>query len=594
MKIMKNSMINTRTITLIIKSTLFLGLFVVAYGFQVMLAQAATLSVSPATGVYATGATFTVRVNVNSSGTSINAAEGTLSFNPNELSVVSVNRNSSIFNLWVAEPSFSNSAGTVSFSGGSPAGYTGSNGNIMTVTFRAKGSGAVKVNFSNGSVLANDGSGTNVLTSMGGGTFTINAAAPTPEAEEVVVEYVAPANTPAAPKITSSTHSEPNAWYIAKEAVLSWELPSGVTAVRTLLDDRASSVPTKVYDSPIRTITLSDLDEGVSYFHVQFRNADGWGKVTHYRLAIDSQKPTAIDISKPENLDTNNPEQQLVVDVVDATSEVKRFKVQIDNGDAFEFIKENASSTIKLPLLGPGYHTVVIEAFDEAGNSIIGNYSFEVQSFEKPTFTEYPSEINEQVIPVIKGTTRPNSTVEIRLTKVGAEPTTYQVKSDESGNFTFIPEGRFSTGVYELTARATDEYGAQSLDSDTVRIAVQQPGLIRVGSFLVSVLSVIIPLILLTLLTVVGGWYLIMYLRRFRRKIRVESIEALDILRREFSSLQSELRHQESLMAESRKTKKLTKAETEMIEVLDRALQISQKNVEKEIMDVAKLTNGDK
>lgn len=575
-----------------LRSLILLGCIALFYGMGAAMAEAATMSVSPGTGVYATGATFTVKVNVNSSGKSINAAEGTLSFNPSELSVVSVSRGSSIFNLWVGEPSFSNSAGTISFSGGLPSGYTGSNGNIMSITFRAKGSGAVKVNFSSGSVLANDGAGTNVLTSMSGGTFTINAAAPTPEAEEVVVEYVAPANTPGAPKITSSTHGDSNAWHTAKEAVLNWELPGGVTAVRTLLDDRASSVPTKVYDSPIRTITLSDLDEGVSYFHVQFKNADGWGKVSHYRLAVDSEKPSSITIDKPADFDPNNPEQQLAVSVVDATSEVKKFKVQIDNGEAFEYVKENASSTIKLPALGPGYHTVVVEAFDEAGNSIIGNYSFEVQSFEKPIFTEYPAEINEQVIPVIKGTTRPNSTVEVILTKLGAEPTTYEVKSDESGTFTFIPEGRFSTGVYELTARATDQYGAKSLDADAVRIAVQQPGLIRIGSFLVSVLSVVIPLIVLTVFTIIGGWYLVRYLRRFRKQIRKESVEALDILHREFGVLQSELRHQESLMAESRKTKKLTKAESDMIEVLDRALQASQKNVEKEIMDVAKLTSG--
>jgi Cohesin domain len=587
-------MLKTHNSTFAVKVLVALGVCVAVNIFTIVSVYAATLSVSPGTGVYATGATFTVRVNVNSSGTSINAAEGTLSFNPNELSVVSANRNGSIFNLWVAEPSFSNSAGTVSFSGGSPSGYTGSNGNIMTVTFRAKGSGPAKVNFSSGSVLANDGSGTNVLTSMNGGTFTINAAAPTPEAEEVVVEYVAPANTPAAPKITSSTHSDPNAWHTAKEAVLSWELPGGVTEVRTLLDDKSSSVPTRVYETPIRTITLTDLDEGVSYFHIQFRNADGWGKVAHYRLAVDSEKPTEIIITTPEGFDANNPEQQLAVAVTDVTSLVRRFKLQVDDGEPFEFIKENASSTIMLPSLGPGYHTVVVEAFDEAGNSIIGNYSFEVKSFEKPIFTEFPTEINEQVIPVIKGTTRPNSSVEIILAKVGAEPTTYRVNSDDSGAFTFIPEGRFSTGVYELTARATDAYGAKSLDSDTVRIAVQQPGFIRVGSLLVSVLSVIIPLIVLTVLTVLGGWYLIMYLRRFRKEVRVESVEALDILHREFTSLQSELRRQESLMVESRKTKKLSKAEAEMIEVLDRALQASQKNVEKEITDVTKLTNGER
>ena len=251
--------------------------------------------------------------------------------------------------------------------------------------------------------------------------------------------------------------------------------------------------------------------------------------------------------------------------------------------------RDTATGTLKLPSLGPGYHTVIIEAFDEAGNSIIGNYSFNIESFEKPVFTEYPNEINEQVIPVIKGKTRPNATVEITLTKVGAEPATFKVISDGEGAFTFIPEGKFSTGVYEIKARATDQYGAQSLDSDTIRIAVQQSGFIRIGSMLVSFLSVIIPLIGLTGLAVLGSWYMVMYLRRFRKEIKKESTEALDILHREFTSLQSELRNQETLLQESRKTKKLTKTEAEMIEVFDRALQNSQRNVEKEIIDVTRL-----
>jgi hypothetical protein len=268
-----------------------------------------------------------------------------------------------------------------------------------------------------------------------------------------------------------------------------------------------------------------------------------------------------------------------------------RFKVQVDNGEPFEFIKEKASSTIGLTGLTPGYHTVVIEAFDEAGNSIIGNYSFNIESFEKPVFTEMPTEINEQVIPVIKGKTRANSTVEIILTKIGSEPRTYEVVSDSEGVFTFIPEGRFSTGVYEITARAKDQYGAQSDLSDAARIAVQQPGLIRVGSLLVSALSVIIPLILLTALTIAGSWYLVMYLRRFRKRIRIESIEALDILHREFSSLQNELTLQQNKLQASRKTGKLTAAEQEMIVTFGKSLSASQKKVEKEITDVTTLTN---
>lgn len=570
----------------------FIVLMTVAflYSFSVSIASAASLSISPNTGVYSSNSTFSVKVIVNTGGQAVNAAEGTIAFNPKELSVVSVNRSSSIFNLWVTEPTFSNNAGTINFSGGLPSGYTGQTGTIMTITFKAVGSGTAKVNFKSGSVLANDGKGTNILTGMNGGNYTIQAGNTAPEPEKIV-EYVAPANTPAAPNVSSETHPDPKGWSSKKEAVLNWSLPADVTAVRTTLDSKATSIPTKVYDTPIKNITLSDLSEGVSYFHIQFKNADGWGKVTHYRLAVDTEKPSEIKISQVEGANLANPAQQLKVEVKDATSEVRRFMVRVDASEPFEYVDETGSSTVALPSLSPDYHTVIIEAFDEAGNSIVGTYSFTIESFSKPVFTEYPSEINEEVIPVIKGETRPNAKVEVLLQKLGAEPVSYSVTSDDKGIFTFIPEGTFSTGVYELTARATDEFGAASELSDVVRIAVQKPGYLRIGSLIVSVLSVLIPMIVLIVLLVLGAWYLVLYARRFKGKVKVESYEALEILHREFSNLQIMLREQEALLQESRKTKKLTKTEIDMIETFDRALQNSQKQVEKEIDDIAQLTN---
>jgi len=551
--------------------------------------EAASLSFQPNTGVYTAGNTFQVKVAVNTNGKSINAAEGTLSFNPRELSVVSVNRTGSIFNLWVTEPTFSNSAGTINFSGGLPSGFNGAAGTIMSVTFRAAGAGTVRTAFTNGSVLANDGLGTNVLTAMNGGTYTIQAESAAPEPE--VIEYIAPANTPSAPVITSGTHGDSAAWYKNKEAVLKWVLPSGVTAVRTLLNDNPTSVPTKVYDSPISSVTLSDLEEGVSYFHIQFKNAEGWGKVTHYRLAIDSQNPTKIEISHPGDADLASPNQALKVVVDDETSGATFFKVKVDNAEPFDYEDKTGSSTIMLPPLAPGYHTVIIEAFDKAGNSIIGTYSFTIASFDKPVFTDYPSEINEDVIPVIKGLTRPSAMVEIVVRRVNGETSSYTVSSDDTGEFIFIPEGRFSTGVYELSAQATDKFGAKSDSSDVIRVAVQQPGYLRIGSLIVSTLSVVVPLIVMIVMSVLGLWYLLTYYRRFRRRVKVESSEALEILHREFSQLQKVLREQESAMIVARKTKKLTKAESDMIGLLDSALLVAQSNVEKEIEDVIELNH---
>ena len=554
-------------------------------------AYAATLSVSPNTGVYTAGQTFTARVVVNTGSDSINAADGSLSFNPRELSVVSVSKGS-IFSLWTAEPSFSNSAGTITFSGGSPAGYKGSGGTIISITFRAVAAGSPKVSFSSGSVLAADGRGTNVLTSMSGGAFTVAAAGTGEAPEPEVIEYVAPANTPGAPNIESSTHADQTLWYNSKTAELSWSVPSDVTSVRTLLDDSASSIPTRVYDTPIRSITLEDLEEGVQYFHLQFRNADGWGKVSHYRLAVDTVKPERFDIALQENADLSNPVQTLLLTTQDATSDVRRFLVQLDGAEPYEYLDETGSSTITLPTLEPGHHTVIIEAFDSANNGIISTFSFSILAFDKPQFTEYPSEINEEVIPVIKGITRPNAKVQVTMTQVGlgvsseSASKVYEVISGADGVFSFIPDGRLSLGVYELTAVAIDQYGAQSETSDAIRIAVQQPGYIQIGSLVVSILSVIIPLLALTALLIFGTWILIMRMRSLRKGVSRETKEALAIVKTEFASLHTQLQEQKAMLESSRKTKKLTKAESELIDTLGHALDEAEKRMTKEVTDV--------
>jgi 5-hydroxyisourate hydrolase-like protein (transthyretin family) len=284
-----------------------------------------------------------------------------------------------------------------------------------------------------------------------------------------------------------------------------------------------------------------------------------------------------------------NPIQTISLKVEDETSGVIRYMIRVDNDEPYEFIDTEEKGLINLKPIAPGYHSVIIEAFDRAGNSIIQNFSFTTTAFSKPEFTEYPNEINEDVIPVIRGNTRPNATVELTVTRIGAEPTIYNLVADENGVFTLIPEGTFSTGVYELVAQATDEFGAISELSNPIRIAVQQPGFIRVGSMIVSVLSVIIPLAAMVILLVVASWFLLLYFRRFKRRVSVESSEVATILDREFNTLYETLVTQRAVLTESRKAKKLTKAEEDLFAILDNSLKQAQKKVEKEVADVEKL-----
>jgi hypothetical protein len=139
-------------------------------------AAGATLSLSPASGSYSVGKTFTVNVLLSSGGgTGVNAADGKISFDPSALSVQSASKNNSVFNLWVADPSFSNTDGTVSFSGGGTGAYSGDSGTVISITFKALKSGSTDVKFLSASALAADGQGTNVLSGTTGATYTIGA-----------------------------------------------------------------------------------------------------------------------------------------------------------------------------------------------------------------------------------------------------------------------------------------------------------------------------------------------------------------------------------------------------------------------------------
>ncbi len=551
-------------------------------------ADAATLKVNPSTGVYTVGSPFTVSVLLNTDGAAVNAADGQLSFNPRELQVVNVTRSSSIFNLWTEEPTFSNSAGTISFGGGSPTGYKGSSGNIISVVFKALGAGTPKVSFKGGSVLAADGLGTNVLTGMSSASFTIAAASESP-----APEYIPPPNTPKVPVITSATHPNSDSWYTKTTAELAWNLPSDVIAIRTLLDSNPGSVPSVVYDSRISNKTIDDLEEGVTYFHLQFKNNEGWGKIAHYRLGVDTIAPLGFGIVEdPASQEGKRTLQFNFEDV----SPVYEYKIQIDGKEPLIFKDEKLTKRYTLDVLPPGHHTVIVEAVDSAGNSSGATYSFDEVAFEKPIFIDFPTRINTEVIPAIKGKTKPNAKIAIEVRNAeqnsiietvhgddSSDP--YTIQGDADGNFTYIPDSKFVEGVYVITAIAKDSSGRLSEKSDEIKIIVEVPGYVAAGTTIINALSIVIPLISLTLVLIFGTWFLWHKLRVWKRKIEKETIEAEESLKLEFNTIIGNLHEKISVLKESRKGK-LTLAESGLIDQIESDIAHARTRITKEIEDI--------
>ena len=133
-----------------------------------------TIFVSPLTGTYAVGQTFSVRIMVSSPRQSINAISGVLSYPTSKLQVTSVSKIGSVLSLWVQEPTFSNSQGRVTFEGVVPnPGFAESNGRVLGVNFKVVGTGPADIRLTSGSLLANDGYGTNVLKTLGNASFIL-------------------------------------------------------------------------------------------------------------------------------------------------------------------------------------------------------------------------------------------------------------------------------------------------------------------------------------------------------------------------------------------------------------------------------------
>ncbi|MBX4210405.1 cohesin domain-containing protein [Candidatus Parcubacteria bacterium] len=175
------------------------GLFKIALVCTILLGGfstclAASIQLSPTSGIFAIGKTFSVTISVSSSDQAMNATDGVLKFSKDKLDVVSLSKGGSIISLWVKEPSYSESSGEVHFEGVIPnPGFTGVAGRILTVTFLTKAVGSAGLNFSEASVLANDGKGTNILDSVGSALYSITASQePTKPVEVTPVEEELP------------------------------------------------------------------------------------------------------------------------------------------------------------------------------------------------------------------------------------------------------------------------------------------------------------------------------------------------------------------------------------------------------------------
>lgn len=324
---------------------------------------AASLFVGPATGFYTVGDTFTVSLFLSTGGQAVNAIEANLRFPPDKLQVVTPSTGKSLIQVWVDQPSYSNTEGTLRFQGAIPSpGINTRSGMISTVTFRVKQTGVAALKILDTSrVLLNDGKGTDVLGERTGGIY----------------ELILP--PPAGPLVTSATHPDQTRWYSANTAGLVWTKESDVRGFSYVLNDSPIDTPDDISEGLKTNVAYKDLADGIHYFHIKSLGTDAWGGVTHYAINIDKTPPAAFEVVISPSERTSRKQPIFDFATTDAASGIDHYEFKIipldekarrvlgtESGtDTPFFIETNPPYFRELDM---GRYEVVVRAYDWAGN----------------------------------------------------------------------------------------------------------------------------------------------------------------------------------------------------------------------------------
>jgi hypothetical protein len=322
----------------------------------------ASLYLSPPSGAYAVGDTFSVSVYLNTNGRYVNAIEADLRFPPDKLQIVSPSIGKSVIDVWVGQPAYSNSNGTVAFRGAIPnPGLNVSQGLVSTFTFRVKATGKAVVEFTDKSkVLLNDGKGTDVLSNTAGAIF----------------DLILP--PPQGPIVTSPSHSDQSRWYPNSSVVLEWHGDDDAEAFSYSLDAEPVGVPDETPEPRKSAVSYTDVADGVHYFHIRAHRGGVWSGVTHFAVRVDQSPPADFELGIDPYRTTTTRRPIVSFETTDAHSGLNHYEIKLiplsrpetpknlDKSEPQEFFIEATSPYI--PELSSGKYDLIVRAYDNAGN----------------------------------------------------------------------------------------------------------------------------------------------------------------------------------------------------------------------------------
>lgn len=537
-------------------------------------AKSAFLSLDPSKTNFNLGEEFTISLKV-STDFSINAVKTTLYFPQDKLSVIEVSKEGSIFSLWPEEPGFSNEFGEISFCGGIPhPGFTGIDGQVLSVKFKAKGRGIIKLDWGESAILANDGKGTNIFTHAKEAKYTL----------EILGSV-----------IFSSTHSDQEKWYRDNNPEFHWELFPNITDVSFALNKKPDFQLDKASEGRMNSKVYQELDDGIWYFHLRAKDGAGsldgevdWSSTRHFRVCIDTVPPSPFEIVVNNEGDPTNPQPILYFDVSDELSGIGYYVVELKPKDRV-ILANPGINQYQLPTQVPGTHQIKVQAVDKAGNIRENIAGVAIQPIEKPIIALWPtSYVAGEESFYTEGTSIPRVEIQLFLEKDDNIEREWQAFADDKGEWLFSTTDLLKSGIYYLFAKARDERGAMSEFSSKEKIEVTLSGIV-LGSFLITFknLALILGIILLILIIIVACF--IQQNLKTKKVLKKETKEAEASLHAGFVKLREDIIKELKKLEGIKSKRELDKKEEEIIKNLKEDLEEVEKYIGKEIKDIINL-----
>ncbi|MCD6554886.1 MAG: Ig-like domain repeat protein, partial [Anaerolineae bacterium] len=190
-----------------------------------------------------------------------------------------------------------------------------------------------------------------------GETYTVRSRA-TDNAGNVEItfgvgSFTYAASGPPAPEISSPTHPVEGTWYNDNDPTFNWttpDSPAGIQGYSYVLDHSPTTLPDSIIETNENTVSYTDLDDGVWYFHVRAQdNADNWGTADHFQVNIDTATPAAPDEVTEETPDVDwDADGDITVywSAVDDTGSGITYRLERNlNGGGWELVAAGLTAT---------------------------------------------------------------------------------------------------------------------------------------------------------------------------------------------------------------------------------------------------------